>query len=234
MFRNHIRIALRSLWRKKTFAFLNILGLAVGMASALLIFLVIRHETSYDNFHTKLDRIYRVGTGLYYKSGRVDHYGCVSILVPDAFQQDFPGMEKVAPIEQLDATQFAIPQHGAGTERRFKEKDGLFYATPALFDIVDFPWLQGNPASALKEPYTIALSRTIAQKWFGDWQAAVGKTVLMGDKRIPLVVTGILKDPPTNTDLSLRIVLSYATFRSLDAAEFNNQDVWGSFSNLSE
>ena len=234
MIRNNIKIALRSLWRKKTFAFLNILGLAVGMASALLIFLVIRHETSYDGFHTKLDRIYRVGTGLYYKNGHVDHYGDVPIVLADAFRQDFPGVEKVAPIQQEDEAQFAIPQHGAGTERRFKEKEGIFYASPSLFDILDFSWLQGNPASALKEPYTVALSRTIAQKWFGDWHTAVGKTVLMGDKRIPLVVTGILKDPPANTDLSLRIVLSYETFKSLDAADFKNPDMWGSFSSASE
>jgi hypothetical protein len=234
MFRNHIKIALRSLWRKKTFAFLNILGLAVGMASALLIFLVIRHEMSYDTFHTKLNRIYRVGTGLYYKSGQVEHYGGATILVPDAFRQDFPGVEKVAPVQQVDEEQFAIPQHGAGTERRFKEKEGIFYTTPSLFDILDFPWLQGNPASALREPYTMALSRTIAQKWFGDWHSAVGKTVLMGDKRIPLLITGILKDPPANTDLSLRIVLSYATYKSLHAADFDSPGTWGSFSSASE
>jgi putative ABC transport system permease protein len=234
MFRNHIKIALRSLWRKKGFALLNILGLAVGLASALVIFLVIRNEESYDTFHTKRDRIYRIGTNLYFNSGEVGHYGDGTVLLGDAFRQDFPQAEKVAATMRVSVTQFIIPGHTVGTEHRFKETEGVFYVEPALFDILDFPWLEGTPGAALKDPYAIALSRSVAEKWFGDWHSAMGKTVLMGDRKTPLLVTGILKDPPTNTDMALRIVLSYATYRSLNTADFSNPATWGSFSSSSQ
>ena len=234
MIRNYLKIAIRSLWRKKTFAFLNIIGLAVGMASALLIFLVVRHELSYDTFHTKRDRVYRLGTDMRLRNGRVDHYGSTSIPAPDAFRLDFPGVEKVAATWKISLVQFTVTRQGTSAERRFKETKGVFYVEPALFDILDFPWLEGKPATALKDPYTIALSRSTAERWFGDWRRAMGKTVLLGDDRIPLLVTGILKDPPPNTDIGLNIVLSYATYRAIAAADFANAKKWGSISSSSE
>ncbi|TDW99715.1 ABC transporter permease [Dinghuibacter silviterrae] len=232
MIRNYIKIALRSLWRKKTFAFLNILGLAVGMASALLVFLVIRHEMSYDTYHSKLNRVYRVGTDLKLRSGEVDHYGATSILLPDAFRVDFPSVERVAATWQIDQAQFAIPKPGG--DQLFREKTGVYYVEPGLFDILDIPWLEGDPATALRAPFTVALSRSVAKKWFGDWHKAMGQTVRLGDDGFPVSVTGILEDPPSNTDISLNIVLSYATFRRINAIDFNNPRMWGSMNSSSE
>jgi putative ABC transport system permease protein len=230
MFRNNLKVALRSLWRKKTFAILNILGLSVGMSSALLVFLIIRNEKSYDTWHHNIDRIYRVSTEMHYQDGKVDYYGSVPILMPDAFRQDFTQFEQAAATWQLDATQFSI----ANGKKLFKEPDGMYYVEPALFTIFDYPWIEGSPASALTDPGTVAISKTIAEKWFGNWRDAMGKTVLMGDSKTPLLVTGILQDPPTNTDLPLRIAISYATYRSLNARAFANPSFWGSNSSSSE
>lgn len=232
MIRNYLKIAVRALWRKKTFAFLNILGLAVGMGCALIIFLVIRNEQSFDTFHTKRDRVYRLATDLKLRSGEVQHYGVTTILAPEAFRLAFPSVEAVAATWRIGGAQFSIPRQG--TNRQFKEPAGVFYVEPAFFDILDFPWIQGNPATALKNPYTVAISKSMAEKWFGDWHKAMGQTVLFGDDRFPLSITGILKDPPTNTDIQLKVAVSYATFRALHRADFTSPETWGSIGSASE
>lgn len=232
MIRNYLKIAVRALWRKKTFAFLNILGLAVGMGCALIIFLVVRNEQSFDTFHSKRDRAYRLVTDLKLRSGDVQHYGVTTILAPDAFRLTFPSVEAVAATWRIGAAQFSIPH--TGTNRQYKEPNGVFYIEPSFFDILDFPWLQGSPATALKDPYTMAVSKSMADKWFGDWHKAVGQTVLFGDDRFPVAITGVLQDPPANTDIQLKIAISYATFRVLNRADFASPTTWGSMGSSSE
>ena len=235
MFKNYLKIAFRSLWRKRAFSLLNILGLAIGIAAALIIFLVIVNETGFDSFHTKKDRIFRVGVDLTYHNGAKDYEGSVPILMADAMRQDFPQLEKVAATWRVNKAQIAIPANGNEGEKLFREEDDLFYVEPAFFDIFDFPWIAGNPATALKEPYTMAIDRTVAKRWFGgDPSNAIGRTVLINDKRTPYKITGIMQDPPPNTDISMQVVFSYASFRAINRASFADQNNWGSVSSASE
>lgn len=236
MFKNDLKIALRSLWRRKSFSILNILGLAVGIGVSLMIFVVIRNESSFDTFHSKRDRIYRVGTDLDFHSGGELKVEAVPILLADAMRQEFPQLETVAAVQRVNQAQFALPAGGGNDEKLFEEKSGIFYTEPALFRILDFPWISGNPANALKDPYTIAVSAGIARKWFGpgDPLTAIGRTVLFGDKRRPLTITGIMQDPPANTDIPIQMAISYATYRVLNAAPFADQGSWGSISSAAE
>jgi putative ABC transport system permease protein len=218
MRQNYLKIAFRGLWRKRTFSFINIMGLAVGIAACLVLFLLIRRELSFDTFHTKRDRVYRVISawtggpdGNAYDEG-------VPVPLADAVRNDFPQFSKVAAMYRVNDAQYTIPGNGTG-DKKIRITDGIFYTEPSLFDILDFPWLAGNPATALTGPNTMAIEESVAKAWFGDWRSAMGKTVLM-DNTTPFMVTGILKDHPDNTDVPIRIALSYASYPNRDEKDW--------------
>lgn len=217
MFPNYFKIAFRTLWKKRTFSFLNILGLMVGIAASLLIFLVIHYETSYDSFQSRGERIYRVVT-TYTKhaNGEVAGYeSAVPIPLAVGMQLDFPQFEKVAPVWNIGGAQVHVPgKRGLEDEHIYKQDDGMYFTEPALFDIFDYQWLDGN-ASALKEPNTVVLTRSLADTYFGSWKNAIGKTVQMWSYRIPFRVVGVFEDLPVNTDMQVKYGASYATFRNL-------------------
>lgn len=218
MLQNYLKIAFRGLWRKRTFALLNIMGLAVGIAACLLLFLLIHHELSFDNFHSKRDRIYRVisaWTGG--PEGNTYDEGVPVPLAP-AVRSEFPQFSKVAAVCSVNDAQYTIPQNGA-EDKKIRVSRGIFYTEPALFDIFDFPWLAGNPATALNGPNTMAIEESVANAWFGDWRSAMGKTVVM-NSTTPYLITGILRDHPDNTDIPIRIALSYAGYPSRNEGDW--------------
>jgi putative ABC transport system permease protein len=223
-----ITITLRSLWRQKEFSFLNILGLGVGIGSALLIFILIRNELSVDTYHKNRDRIYRVVSTETYRNGTTDWDGCAPIPLAVTFRQEFPQAEAVA-ATQRTWKQFLLPSVPGGTDKVFKSAE-IFYTEPSLFRIFDFTWLEGNPETALGDMYTMVISRSVAQTWFGRWQDAMGKTVLEGDEHNPYRITGVVEDPPANSDLNMKIFLSYITFQRQHTFDFTDPRAWDNFS----
>ncbi len=221
MFKNYIQVAFSALWRRRTFTFLNVLGLSVGIASALVLFLVIRFETSFDKFHRNRDRIYRVisvytggtdGTG--YSQG-------VPIVLTGTLRNEFTQFSKVAASRAVYGAQFNLAGTGTEGTRKFKQDKGIFYVEPGLFDIFDFPWIYGAPFS-LKEPNTIAIEQSVAQIWFGEeWRQAIGKSVRMDNTQTYRIV-GIMKDHPDNTDLPIRVALSYASYADKNSTNWGN------------
>lgn len=215
MFKTYFLVALRALRRNKAFSFINILGLAVGIAASLLIFLVIRFERSYDEYHAKKDRIYRVVTTMINRSNEEvsGYYGNVPLGLDDIIRPDIPGLEKtVAIIKSGDAAQIYIRDRDAAEEKKFLQRN-IYFAQPEVFDIFDFSWLDGS-AAGLKEPNTVVLAENVANRFFGSWQKAVGKTIQLWSFHIPLKVCGVFRDLPENTDLPLQVVPSVATFKA--------------------
>src|ERR1700755_2151601 len=141
MFQNYLRIAIRTLWKRRGFSSLNIVGLAVGIAASLLIFVVIHYENSYDGFQSRGDRIYRVVT-TYTKhaNGEVVGYeSAVPMLMADALRPDFPQFEKLSAVWNIGGAQVHVPgPRGLEDEKLFKEDDGLFWAEPSLFEMLDY------------------------------------------------------------------------------------------------
>lgn len=227
---NEWKVTFRSLWRKKTLTILNIGGLAMGIAAALTIFLVITNELSFDAYHARAGRIYRMLTVDRQKDGTIDRKASIPLPESDALRQELPQLETVAPVWQINDIQIAVTG-----DKRFKmgQDDGAFFAGPELFHLFDFPWLAGRPETALKDPGTMAISRSIAEKWFGRWPDAVGKTVLIGSGHRPIKVTGVLEDPPANTDLPLRVVLSYADFHTRNSQSMTGDQNWGNITSSS-
>jgi putative ABC transport system permease protein len=222
MLKNYFKTAWRSLLRNKSYTIINIIGLAVGVAACLLIFLVINFETSFDNYHTKKDHIYRVlakrtsSEGVKYRSG-------VPFPTSRGMRVDYPQIPLIGSILDDSNKQMSVTSAG-GEIKRFKETD-VFFTEPQLLKIFDFSWLAGDKRNALVEPNTILISQKIAEKYFGSWENAMGKTVKY-DNKLDLKVTGVLKNPPTNTDLPINIAVSYSTLKYTDYK--NNQEDWGS------
>ncbi|RFS16303.1 ABC transporter permease [Emticicia sp. C21] len=210
MIRNYLKIAFRSLLRNKSYAFINAIGLAVGIAACLLLFLIVQFELSFDNFHAKKDRIYQVVTEFNY--GGISYGRGAPMPVPLALRTDYPQLEKVAGIAATGAQINIYDPKTKSIEKKFKDEGGMFYAEPEFFEIFDFPLLSGNPKMVLSEPYTVILTQEIAEKFFGDWRTAIGKTITRDNEKKPYRITGILKNIPKNTDFPLKIVFSYKNF----------------------
>jgi len=212
MIRNYIKSAWRSLLRNKSYAAINVTGLAIGIAACLLIFLIVTFETSFDNFHAKKDQIYRVITANHGPGG-ISYDGGVPLPTSEGLRLDFPQLKHVAAIFQDDGSHFTIgdDSHKGKQAKVFKEDDA-YLVEPQFFDMFDFAWLAGNKKTALVEPNTVVLTKSEADKFFGDWHNAVGKIIKL-EKTVALKVTGILADPPANTDFHLKVVMSYASMK---------------------
>ncbi|WP_460637317.1 ABC transporter permease [Larkinella harenae] len=208
MLRNYFKIAFRNLWRNKVFSGINVFGLAVGLASCLLLFIYISHELSYDEFHQKADRIVRVVME-YSMEGQVSRVQQTGTKVAPEFGRQFPDVESGVRLENRRA----VVSYG---DRQFSEKR-VVYADSALFDIFSFPLKQGNPKTALAGPNLVVLSESAARKYFGD-ENPVGKTVRInaggGDREY--AITGVVADCPANSQIKYDLL---ASFSSLSASK---------------
>lgn len=207
---NFFKTAFRLLKRNKAYSLINIIGLGAGIAICLMIFLIIQFETSFDNFHAKKDRIYRVLTQFNDPSGTSYSSG-VPFPLPATLKQDFPQLEKVAAIYADDNTLLSVMDDDGKAVKKFKEEEGVFFTEPSFFDIFDFKWLHGDPATALSDPLSIVLTKEIAEKYFGSWKNAIGRTINRNNKKL-LKVTGILASIPPNTDFQFKAIAPYQTF----------------------
>jgi putative ABC transport system permease protein len=211
MFKNYFITAYRSLWRNKSFTIINVLGLAVGISVCLLIFLLIQFELSFDQFHPKKDRIYRLLSEFHTPDGVFPNSGVPFPTAP-ALKSDFPQLEKVARVFNNNGDQITINdgKSSTATDKKFKESSGVFYMDPEFFDIFSFKWIEGNPQKSLKDPNMVVLTKSTANKYFGDWKSAIGKTLMLNNKDL-LKVSGIMEDAPSNTDFQIKMVISFST-----------------------
>src|SRR5215831_18713853 len=208
MFRNYLKTAFRNLRRNRSYAVINILGLAVGIAASLLIFLVIQFETSFDNFHRKKNQIYRLGTAFNTQDG-ISYSDGISFPVAAALRLDFPQIKEVASIYRSGG-QITI-DNGNSQIKKLNEHN-FYYAEPAFFKMFNFDWLSGDPQSSLKDPYSVVLTQVTAEKFFGDWRSAIGKTIKYENKDV-YKVSGILKNVPSNTDFPLSVIVPYSALQ---------------------
>ncbi|QEC54247.1 FtsX-like permease family protein [Anseongella ginsenosidimutans] len=203
MLRNYFKIALRNLWKHRVFSFINITGLAVGMTACFLIFLYVSFESSYDSFHQKGDRIYRLVSDLKIPTGR-NSFGTVPWPVGPAIKNDFPEVESFVRMlsEDLVLTKGNV---------KFEEANVL-YADSAFFQVFDFKLLNGNFRTALKDPFSIVLSRRAAKKYFGN-EDPLGQTLTLprNDTVLTASVTGIMENMPENSQIQADILVSAST-----------------------
>ncbi|NUO80660.1 ABC transporter permease [candidate division KSB1 bacterium] len=191
MFRNYLKIALRNLLRHKGYSLINILGLAVGMASCILILLYVHDELSYDQYHENADRVYRVTREWFNSDGTSSlHLGHVAPPIGPLLKNDFPEIVQMA---RLYSGGTPLLRHG---DKIFQE-NRFFFADPNIFEIFTLPLLKGDPKIALADPNGVVLTPALARKYFGDAEP-LGQ-VLNLDGRADLKVTAILQEVPANS-----------------------------------
>jgi ABC-type antimicrobial peptide transport system permease subunit len=212
MFKNYLKVAFRNLWKNKGFSFINIIGLAIGMASAILILLWIQNEVSYDGFHEKKDRIYEAWNKAEF-SGAMHCWNTTPKPLAAAMKRDFPEVEHAVRVNWPSRLLFTVG------EKKFMESGN---AVDSIFlQVFSFPMLQGNPATALNDPYSIVLTESFAKTLFGT--ADVMRKVIRIDNKDNYTVTGILKDLPNNTRFTFKYLLPWAQVRRQGYDESN----WG-------
>jgi ABC-type transport system, involved in lipoprotein release, permease component len=225
MFKTDIKIAWRCIVRNKSFSFINITGLAIGISASLLLYIVVRYELSYDTFQQNYHRIYRVVSNDKFGDGETFNSG-IPVPALDALKAEIPQVQ-FAPLFAAYGTQITVPSANNPTGDKYIEETGVFFSDPGFFDIFNYQWLAGNP-EVLTEPNSIVLSKKTATKYFGSWQKAMGQTIVMANA-VPMKVNGVLNDVPANTDFPLYMVGSFKTAR-YHAEVFYLYDTWRSTS----
>ncbi len=209
MIKNYLKTAFRNLWREKNKTTLNILGLTIGIAGSLVLFLLIRYHHSFDLNHTKRDRIYRVVTMSDGNSGK-DYTSGVPSVLPEAFKNDFAEAEEVTFTSYRTGALITVPQK-SGEPRRFEEGTGVTFAQPNFFKIFDRRIISGDANKGLESPNEAVIAKSLAIKYFGK-EDALGE-VLEYDKN-QYKITAVMEDAPSNTDFPFQLMLSYATIKS--------------------
>jgi putative ABC transport system permease protein len=203
MFSNYFKIGWRNLLRHKSYAAINIAGLSLGIACAILIFTLIGYHLSFDDFHHNKDRIYRLTTEFH--DDKVTHQAAVPQPLGRAFRTDLSFGEKTARVVSYRSTLISLP--GEKQVKKFIETQGIAFAEPGYFDIFNFPLVQGDPHTVLLNPNSAIITEAIAKKYFGAGPA-VGQLIRL-DNKTDFTIRGILKDLPANTDRKQEIYLSY-------------------------
>ncbi|QDK77952.1 FtsX-like permease family protein [Spirosoma sp. KCTC 42546] len=211
MLTNYVKIAWRNLVRYRTYSLLNILGLSVGLTCGILIYLTTQFHLSFDTYHAKAERTYRVVTQIKHDDVRFSR-GTPKPL-GEVLRRDYPFLEQVARVERLHGRIVSVPNPKGGFLKKFNESKTFCFAEPQLFSVFDYDWLIGDPQSALSTPNSVVLTEKYAHKYFGTANP-IGKT-LRFDNQADLTVTGVLKDHPGNTNLTYEAFISYSTIASL-------------------
>lgn len=222
MIRNYLTIAFRTIKRNTSYTIINVLGLSLGIACSVIIFMLVKHHLSFDTYHADTDHIYRLVTEQH--RDQVSYVGAVPAPLGKAFREDYTFAEKVARICTFDEQQVTITRDGHTD--KFREAEVAFVETD-FFEIFNYPLVQGIMPAVLTEPNTVVVTQSIAKKYFGD-ENAVGKTIRF-QNQLDLTITGVLKDLPENTERQTPIYISYATLPLYDDW-LGSEDSWGGIS----
>ena len=220
MFRNYFKVATRNILKHKFYAVINVLGLAIGMTCCLLIFLYVQHELSYDSFHTKADRIYRIVTDIKTPT-EVINEDATSSPMAAYMKSDFPEVEDIV---RIDDAQFLLQ-----TDDKTFEEDEAMLADSTFFNVFSFVLLQGNPKTALKDPFSIVLTENAAKKYFGN-EDPMGQRLRL-EMEYDCTVTGVMQNLPENASIDFEVLLSLSS--RLEEIYPEAAEHWGNFMNTS-
>ncbi len=224
MLKSYVVIALRTLRRQKGYAAINVVGLAVGMACCLLIFLLVRHEWSFDTFHAKADRIQRVLIEETHPDGGLDYHILIPPDLAPEMDATFPGVETLTRVVKgilgVRSGDQIVPEN-------------VVMADSTFFDVFTFPLLAGDAATALDDPQSVVLTEPAARSLLDvedDYTAALGRTLTIerGDDRYDFTVSGVLAPIPSTSSLQFDLLLP---FRQYDTIRIGSND-WGGRTSL--
>jgi putative ABC transport system permease protein len=214
MIKNLIKIALRHFLKDKAYSVLNVLGLTTGITFSLLLVFYVLDELSYDSHHAKNERIFRVGAFVQEKD-TFSQFSVTQNLLAPTLKNEFPEVEEASRLLNAGERMF----ENAG--RKYYENK-FYFADSTFFKIFTHRFLEGDPATALTRPFSIILTKSLAIKYFGRDQPALGKTLLSGSGKV-FNITGVVEDVPKNSHITFNGLVSFSTIPK------NEDEGWGSF-----
>jgi putative ABC transport system permease protein len=210
-----LRIWLRTLTRYKLYTFINITGLSLGICAVVAIFMYVTDELSYDKYHAKADRIYRINVTNNFDSET--RWPTTAATLGEAIHNDLTDAEKVA---RIFTRQSSIQFKNGNDETKFKE-DNTWFADPAIFDILSFQFVAGDANSVLNQPDRLVISRSIAETYFGGPDKALGKDILF-EGRVPMIVSGVFEDLPSQSYFEVDLVAHFGNYYNLEREEIRD------------
>ncbi len=212
MLKNYFLVALRNFRRNKTFSFINIVGLSIGISASLVIFLLVQYDFAFDKFEKEGSRIYRVvvhGTnndGIWRGSSLAEP-------MADAARKQVSGLGIVAPFRTLDETRVTIPYPNVNSPLVLRKQKDILVADSNYFHLIGYTWLAGSPMTATREPYQVVLTEKNAALYYGKtaYTDIIGKSIIFDDT-IQCTVTGIVKNLPGNSDFYFGTFISRPTY----------------------
>lgn len=217
MLKSYFKIAVRSVLKSKSSAFINLFGLSVGIAVCYLIFLYVSFEHSYDRLNKKADRIYQLVSDVR-TSTETEHWDLTSAPMGAAMKLEFPEVEDFVRMEPANI----LVRKG---DIKFQEENAM-WTDSSIFQILDFKMIKGSPQTALKDPNSVVLTESEAKKYFGN-SDPIGQSLLLTGKNINAVVTGIIHDIPQNSTIRPNMLISMPTY--INNFRPGIDSIWSSF-----
>jgi len=232
MIRNYFKTALRIFRKNKVTTLINVLGLSIGISSALIIFMVVQYDFSFDKYEPGKERIYRIVS-------EGDGWKNAGVPAPmhAAVRNSVSGIETTAPIFQDNGwnIKVAIPEGNNKPPKIFKKQESIAFADSNYFKIFPHEWLAGNANTSLQNPYSLVLTKSRAQLYFPDVPVnnLIGKTVVFDDT-VQVTIAGIIKDLKTNSDFKFNALISLSTISSSNLKPLYNWGQWNSINSISQ
>lgn len=217
MFFNYIKVAFRHIRKNKVFSFINIFGLALGMAACLLMLMYVYNEKSYDDFHKEKKRIFRIITDWGNEGSKMKFAGSMPAIAP-TLKAEVPEVEFAARVRPLAETVITDQNN------QRLEEGNVYYADPDIFKILTWKIISGPTAQILSEPFTVVLSEKTAVKYYGNTDP-VGANLTINERLYK--VAGVMEELPPNTHLNCNILISYSTLEALGQYPEEPWNIWG-------
>lgn len=206
MWKNYLKIALRNIWKRRAFATINVLGLAIGMASCFLMVQYVQHEVNYDQFHSHLDRLYRVNYHINF--GNATTLARIPPTVSDQIRKDFPEIETTVRMFPRDISVTVVEN------QKKLEVQQAFFVDSTIQDVFNFEFLHGHPATAMQHPFSVILTDEMAETLFGTTNVVGKKLRLAGVDNFN--ITGVIKDWPDQAHMELNMMVFYQNMVDLE------------------
>ena len=228
MIKSYFKAAWRNITRDKTFSFINVLGLSIGISAALVIFLIVHYEFSFDKFEKNRDRIYRVVIDAKF-NGTEGHSTGVQAPLANAIQNEVTGVELTVPLMQFqgDATAKVSIKSKLANPVVFKKQAGILFTNPQYFKLLNYEWIAGSQKTAMEDPFYVVLTMSKAQQYFPNTspQNIIGRQITYNDD-ITVSVSGVVKDLNERSVFTGDEFISYATIAKTSLRKKFMMDVW--------
>jgi len=230
MFKNYLKIALRNIWKNKTFSFIKVMSLAIGLSASFVIGLMVYHDFSFDGFHKDKERIYRITTEFSTPNGTFYNPG-VSVPLAETLENTVAGIEVVAPFY----SSYPVSVFNKAIDRKFKQPEHVIFTEGAFFEVFEYQWLAGNQENALSSPHELVLTESRAKKYFPETPMAeiIGKTLVYNDS-VLLNVTGIVANFEKRSDIIFKEFIATKTVKTMGGSDVLANPSWNGTSSSSQ